>query len=53
MKKIYLTILLIALFSVNSCARAEDNYPTVNFPLDITEQVNAFTPLNIDSKEVV
>lgn len=53
MKKIYLTILLIALFSVNSCARAEDNYPTVNFPLDITEQVNAFTPLNIGSKEVV
>lgn len=53
MKKIYLTILLITLFSVNSCARAEDNYPTVNFPLDITEQVNAFTPLNIDSKEVV
>ena len=53
MKKIYLTILLIALFSVNSCAQAEDNYPTINFPLDITEQVNAFTPLNIDSKEVV
>lgn len=53
MKKIYLTILLIALFSVNSCAQAEDNYPTINFPLDITEQVNAFTPLNIDSEEVV
>ncbi len=53
MKKIYLTILLIALFSVHPCAQAEDNYPTVNFPLDITEQVNAFTPLNIDSNEVV
>lgn len=53
MKKIYLTILLIALFSVHPCAQAEDNYPTVNFPLDITEQVNAFAPLNIDSNEVV
>lgn len=53
MKKIYLTILITALFSLHPYYAQAEDYPTVNFPLDITEQINAFTPLQINSNEIV